>query len=271
MMNFSVLMSIYKKENPVWFMAAVDSVMNQTFRPNEIVIVQDGKLTEELYNACAVLAAKYSEIKYYVLKKNCGLGVALCYGVKACKNELIARMDTDDIAVVNRFEIQIKKFMEYPNLAICGGSIAEFECNPADVVSKRCMPCSNKEIVNFSKERNPFNHMTVMFKKSAVIAVGNYQEFPLMEDYYLWYRMIRLQYFVCNVNDVLVNVRVGNGMYDRRGGINYFLNEKKLYDIMRNDGFINIRQYAVVLLTRLLVRVSPVCIRKRIYKFILRG
>ena len=197
--------------------------------------------------------------------------MALHYGVKACKNELIARMDTDDIAVKNRFELQLQQFLEQPDLSICGGNIVEFNHNVDDVVSMRTVPYSMKAIVEYCKSRNPFNHMTVMFKKSAVLAAGNYQTFHLMEDYYLWYRMIKNHFNMCNLDTVLVQVRVGNGMYDRRGGFSYFLNERKLYAAMYKDGFLGIYEFLRIVLIRMVVRILPDKARKVIYTSILRN
>lgn len=269
-MKFSVLMSVYKNENPEWFRESVKSIVEQTVKPDEILIVQDGMLNDDLYSVCDELKQCYPEIRYLKLDKNYGLGMALHYGVKACKNELIARMDTDDIAVENRFELQLQQFLEQPDLSICGGNIVEFNHNVDDVVSMRTVPYSMKAIVEYCKSRNPFNHMTVMFKKSAVLAAGNYQTFHLMEDYYLWYRMIKNNCQMCNLDTVLVKVRVGNGMYDRRGGFSYFLNERKLFTVMYKDGFISISKFCYVTLVRMVMRILPDKFRKVIYTFALR-
>ena len=269
--KFSVLMSVYKNENPEWFRIAVKSVAEQTVKPDEILIVQDGMLSDALYSVCDELKQCYPVIRYLKLDKNYGLGMALHYGVKACENELIARMDTDDIAVENRFELQLQQFIEQPDLAICGGNIVEFNNDVNEIVSTRIVPCTMKAIVEYCKSRNPFNHMTVMFKKSAVLAAGNYQTFHLMEDYYLWYRMIKNHFNMCNLDTVLVQVRVGNGMYDRRGGFSYFLNERKLYAAMYKDGFLGIYEFLRIVLIRMVVRILPDKARKVIYTSILRN
>lgn len=267
--KFSVLMSVYKNENPEWFRSAVKSVAEQTVKPDEILIVQDGMLSDELYSVCDELKQCYPVIRYLKLDKNYGLGMALHYGVKACKNELIARMDTDDIAVENRFELQLQQFIEQPDLAICGGNIVEFYNDINEIVSTRTVPCTMKAIVEYCKSRNPFNHMTVMFRKSAVLAAGNYQTFHLMEDYYLWYRMIKNNFNMCNLDTVLVNVRVGNGMYQRRGGVGYFFRECTFYRIMLKDGFINYVEFFCVICGRLVVRLLPGYFRKIVYRYVL--
>ncbi len=269
-MKFSVLMSIYKKECPEWFITAVESVESQTVKPDEVVIVQDGPLTDPLYDACDKLKNKYSNIRYIKLKQNQGLGIALQYGVKACKNELIARMDTDDISVPDRFEKQLKEFSINSSLSLCGGFIEEFSTTPEELETTRKVPLTKNEIISFGKKRNPFNHMTVMFRKADVLAAGNYQSFLLFEDYYLWVRMIMKDYEMKNIADTLVLVRTGKGMIARRGGIEYFKKEKKLYQEFYRLGYINKAEMTVLLALRMIVHISPNWVRRIVYKNILR-
>lgn len=269
--KFSVLMSVYKKENPEWFRLAVDSIVNQTVQPTEVVIVQDGKLTGKLYKVCNDLLEKYPTlIRYLPLNKNSGLGIALQQGVLACKYDLIARMDTDDVSVPNRFEQQLKEFIANPDLCLCGGYIQEFNNNQDEIVSMRKVPITLDEIMTLCKRRNPFNHMTVMFKKTAVVSVGNYQPFLLLEDYYLWYRMIKHKYMMKNMSNVLVKARIGNGMSDKRGGYEYFLKEKMLYDVFKKDGYITDVEYRINIFFRFIIRMAPSFFRKICYKYILR-
>lgn len=269
--KFSVLMSVYKKENPEWFRLAVDSVLNQTIKPTEVLIVQDGVLTDELYTVCKEVEKDYPDvIRYLSLKENCGLGVALQKGVLACKYELIARMDTDDVSVPDRFERQLKEFMANPDLCLCGGYIQEFNNNQDEIVSMRKVPITLDEITTFGKRRNPFNHMTVMFKKTAVVSAGNYQPFLLLEDYYLWYRMIKNKYMMKNIPHILVKARIGNGMVDKRGGYQYFKKEKRLCKIFYDDGYITYIEYLVYLFCRFASRILPAKIRKVCYQYVLR-
>lgn len=164
-MKFTVLMSVYYKEKPEYLQLALESVINQTVKPNEIVLVEDGKLTEELQAVITKYQQNYPDIfKTYALQQNQGLGKALNFGMKKCSNELIARMDTDDIAELNRFELQIKEFKQDKELMLCGGQIAEFADNPTEITSYRSVPLKHNAILNFAKKRNPFNHMTVMLK-----------------------------------------------------------------------------------------------------------
>ena len=185
-MKFSVLMSIYKKEEPKYFSEALESVLNQTVMPNEIVIIEDGILTKELQDVIIKYKEKYPDIiKNYPLKENKGLGLALNYGVTKCKHNLIARMDTDDIALPTRFEKQLEIFEKNPSYDIVGGNILEF-AEGTNITNTRIVPEKKEEIYKYAKKRNPMNHVTVMFKKDTILEVGNYENLPYFEDYYLW-------------------------------------------------------------------------------------
>ena len=171
--KYSVLMSLYKKENPEHLRLALDSMINQTVKPDEIVLVEDGPLTEELYS----VVNEYSSFLHIVKNEtNLGLGLALNIGLNACRNELVARMDTDDICVLNRCEKQLSYFVNHPETSILGGQIEEFENTIDNVVGKRIVPTIDSDIKRYMKKRCPFNHMTVMFKKTEIIRSGNYQD-----------------------------------------------------------------------------------------------
>ena len=189
--KFSVLFSVYFKENPEFFDRALESVYNQSVRADEWVIVKDGPIPQELQD----VIDKYKQfedvtIKEVQLEQNKGLGVALSYGVPECSYELIARMDTDDISVPNRFELQLAEFEKDPELDLCGGQIIEFETEENTPIAERKVPLTQDEIVEFQRTRSAFNHVTVMFKKSKVLEAGNYKDCPLMEDDMLWVDMI---------------------------------------------------------------------------------
>ena len=225
--QFSVLMSIYYKENPEWFRIALDSVINQTLQANEIVLVEDGKLTEELYQVIDEYKTKYPDLFNIVpLEKNSGLGEALRIGVLNCSNKLVARMDTDDIARNDRFEKQIKFMDENPDIDLVGSWISEFEDNPNEIISYRQLPTKHDDIYKFGQFRCPVNHMTVMYRKSAVLNAGNYQTFKNIEDYYLWGRMLKNGAKFANIPECLVNVRAGNAMFARRANLTYFINSE---------------------------------------------
>lgn len=262
--NFSVLMSLYIKEKAEYFDECMRSILNQTVLPSEIVIVYDGPISIDL----RILVEEYKKnnprlIKTIENKKNKGLGLALADGVPACKYELIARMDTDDIAREDRFEKQLECFMNDPKLDICGSHIIEFEGTIDNVLSKRKVPLTHEAIADYQKQRSAFNHMTVMYKKSTVLRAGNYEDCPLMEDDMLWIRMLISGAKGMNIDDYLVYARTGYAMIERRGGLAYFkkyLNgRRKIYEtkyITRYDYLKTVYiQFFVALLPRKIRRV----------------
>lgn len=264
-------MSVYYKEKPEYLQLALESVINQTVKPNEIVLVEDGKLTNELQAVITEYLQKYPAIfKTYALKQNQGLGKALNFGMQKCSYELIARMDTDDIAEPNRFELQIKEFEQNKELMLCGGQIAEFADNPAEITGYRKVPLKHNEILNFAKKRNPFNHMTVMFKKQAVQNVGGYMDMPYFEDYWLWVRMLKAGYKAKNVDKVLVKVRAGQDMIARRGGLNYAKCIIRFERALHKIGIINIAEMIGYITLRCIVSIMPEGLRLWIYRWKLR-
>lgn len=237
--KYSVLMSLYVKEKPDYLRLAIDSMLNQTVAPDEIVIVEDGPLTDALYAVLEEYKSKYPQLFHFVKnKKNLGLGLALNAGLKECRNEIVARMDTDDISKPDRCEKQLKFFSERPETTILGGQIEEFITNPKNIVGKRIVPETDKELKDFLKKRCPFNHMTVMFKKSDVMKAGNYQDWFWNEDYYLWIRLALGKFVFANLPDTLVHTRVGADMYQRRGGSKYFKSEIDIQKFMLQKGLI---------------------------------
>ena len=221
MEKFSVLLSVYSKENPEYLERSLNSVFEQSIKPNEVVLVEDGLLTEELDLVIDKFEKKYKNIfKVIKYKKNRGLGVALHDGLLKCSNEIVFRMDTDDICLPDRFEKQLKIFINN-DVDVVGGNITEFDEKMIKETSRRIVPEFDKKIKEMMKKRNPLNHMTVAYKKSKVIEAGNYQDMLYFEDYYLWARMANKGCIFYNVQDNLVNVRGGNDMIKRRGGIKY--------------------------------------------------
>ncbi|HEM4357882.1 TPA: glycosyltransferase [Streptococcus suis] len=270
-MKFSVLMSVYKKENPDYLRIALNSVLvEQTLLPTEVIIVEDGPLTAPLYLVLNEFKKKFPIIKTVSLKKNMGLGAALNEGLKHCRYEWIARMDSDDVAVNNRFEIQLNYLKKYPSLDLLGGSIIEFGTGLDDIKSHKIMPTAEKDIINYSKTRNPFCHMTILFKKTAVLDAGGYQHLPYVEDYYLWVRMLAANKRVANVPDILVYARVGNGMAERRSNRVQIVSWKVLNDFMLGQKMITKMTYVKNMISIRLFVYIPASIKKIIYKHILR-
>jgi len=257
-MMISVLMSLYKKEKPDWFEKALNSITaNQEHRPDEVVLVCDGPITEEQENVIS-----HHEIAGCVplvlvrLEENRGLGTALNKGLEKCRGELVARMDTDDIARPERLRLQVEFMNAHPDVAACGGSIAEF-IKEGEIIREKHMPEMPDKVYRYGKTRNPLNHMTVMFRKEAVLAVGNYQHFPLLEDYHLWSRMLAKGYQLANLGAVLVDARIGETFAERRGGKEYWNWYRKLRKLQREWGFLNVPEYLVSLaLTFVMTRQS---------------
>ena len=270
--DFSVLMSLYYKERPEYLRKCLDSLFHQTAMPNEIVIVKDGPLTNELETVLDEFERKNPQMFTFVpLPKNCGLGIALSVGVPHCKNELVARMDTDDVCRQDRFELQLREFEKDPNLDICGSHILEFEGSTDNIVSKRRVPLVNEEIWKYQKRRDGFNHMTVMYKKSSVLKAGNYQSCMLMEDTYLWARMFLTGCKAKNVDDYLVYARVGKDMIKRRGGLAYFKKYKQGRKMVKETGYISWWDYYYTLAVQFVVALMPNALRSWVFKQLLHN
>ena len=223
MYSFSIITSIYKNDQPDYVRVALDSMLvNQSIKPTEIVLVRDGMVPETLDSLLDEYEARYPEIFNIIrLEQNGGLGKALKLGVETAKYDIIARMDSDDICLPKRFELQLQYLEQHPEVDIVGGQMTEFIDTPDNIVGKREVPCTNDEIYIFMKSRCALNHVTVMFRKEAVLNAGNYQDWFWNEDYYLWVRMMMAKCKFANVPDVLVHVRSGADQYARRGGRKY--------------------------------------------------
>lgn len=274
---YSVLMSVYRKENSRWFKKAAESMLNQTVPPDEFVLVCDGPITKELETAIEELdkgCPGMFQILY--LKENVGLGEALRQGLLLCRNELIARMDSDDISCPDRCERQIRLFQKKQELSFCSGAIAEFfdekelENSEQGSLRLRSLPQSHKEILSYARKRNPMNHMAVMFKKSAVLQAGNYQSAEGMEDYDLWSRMLQSGFQAENLKEILVWARIGNGMEQRRGGLKYAGKAVRFQTSLLKRGFISIPQYIANCCIRIPVSLLPGAARSAVYRCFLR-
>jgi glycosyltransferase involved in cell wall biosynthesis len=265
-------MSVYIKENPAFLKAAMDSMLQQTVQPEQIVLVKDGPLTDELNAVIAEYEALYSAILTVVVSEvNLGLGKALNLGLAHCRNELVARMDTDDIALPDRCEQQLAFFEADPAPDIVGGDIAEFINDVSNIVGKRMVPQTDKAIKEYLKKRCPFNHVSVMFKKSSVLDAGGYMDWFWNEDYYLWIRMYLNGAVFANTGTVLVNVRVGLEMYQRRGGFKYYKSEAELQKYMYKNKVIGFGTYFMNVMKRFIVQVlMPNRLRGWVFRKILR-
>lgn len=268
-LKFSVLMSVYKNSDLNQLKESLLSVINQTIQPDEIIVVVDGPIPEAIQAYLNDFHFDGINLKLIQLDKNQGLGLAMRSGVEAARNELIARMDADDISVTDRFEKQLDAFQLNPDLAIVGGQLDEFAGELDNIVGSRKVPLSQEKIVEFAKYRSPFNHPTVMFKKSALLEVGNYEHFPGLEDYYLWVKMIDHQLPMLNLADTLLLMRVDGGMYSRRGGWSYLRQYYQLKKIMAKKHQITLQQRLISDVAMTVNVCVPTKVRKILYTKVL--
>ena len=240
--RFSVSMCVYGKDRPDWFRTAVDSVLNQTAKPDEVVLVVDGPVPLELDLVICDYEAR-ADFRVIRLAENQGHGNARRICLSHCQYELVALMDADDISHPQRFEKQLALLAARPEVSIVGGNITEFIGEPGQVVGARIVPETDGQIKDYMKRRCPMNQVTVMFRKAHVEQAGGYLDWYCEEDYYLWLRMHLADMRFANVQDVLVNVRVAEEMYQRRGGWRYYKSEARLQAYMLKNGVIGFPRY----------------------------
>lgn len=268
MTKFSVLLSLYYKEQPSFLIQSLDSILSQTLLPNEIVLVKDGPLTPKLDSIVSEYENRYPLIKVVPLEKNLGLGKALNEGLKYCSYDLIARMDTDDIAYPKRFEKQVQLMTQHPEIDACSSWIDEFLDSTDNIISTKKLPETNEDIKKYAKHRSPLNHPAVMFRKKTVMAVNGYSGFP--EDYCLWVKMIMNGSKMYNFQESLLFFRYSPDMIKRRGGWKYakddFKSQKQFYKM----GFIGLGTLIYNITIRVTVRMIPNGLRDFVYKKFLR-
>lgn len=263
-MEFSVLMSLYYKETSSNLDVCIESIYNQSVKPSEIVLVFDGPVSAELENIVSKWS-NYLNIIVHRLDYNVGLGIALNEGLKKCTHEVIARMDTDDICLPDRFEKQLDAFVKNDCLTVCGSSILEVEPSSLKIISERRVPLSHKEILRCLPRKNPFNHMTVMYKKSAVLSAGGYIDHPWMEDWSLWVRLLSKGYNGMNLNENLVKARTGSAMLMRRSGFRYIKSEWKMFQLLLRYGQVSILKGFLIFIFRSTPRLFPKFLLQKVY------
>ena len=265
-LRFSVAMCVYGGDRADWFKTAVDSILNQTVKPSEVVLVVDGPVPEEL-NGIICEYEKMDIFNVIRFETNQGHGNARRAGLENCSNELVAIMDADDISAPSRFEKQLAEFEKDMELDIVGGNITEFVGEPENIVGQRVVFLNDCEIKQDLKKRCPMNLVTVMYKKSSVNKAGGFIDWYCEEDYYLWVRMALANMKFGNVSENLVNVRVGKEMYQRRGGRKYFKSEKALQKYMKKNKIIGFGTYFMNVTKRFIVQVLlPNKIRGWVFK-----
>lgn len=264
-------MSVYAKETPDFLRESLDSMFSQTIPTDDFVLVCDGPLTDELNIVIAQYEEKYSSILHVLrLPQNVGLGKALSEGLALCKNELVARMDSDDISRPERCELQLDYFETHPEVSVISGTVEEFAEIKDKVHASRMLPESHADIISFAKTRNPFNHPCVMFKKSAVETAGGYQDFYLLEDYYLWLRMLSHGFIGANIVEPLLWMRADYSMYKRRGGWKQYASCIKLLVYMRKKNICSRLTFYKAFIQRSIFSLSPGWFRTLLYKHFVR-
>lgn len=271
--KFSVLMSVYKNDNPIHLKEAIESIYNkQTIKPNQVVIVEDGPLTEELILVLDYFKQEYGDVFDLIkLNENVGLGLALQKGIEYCKYKYIARMDSDDISCSDRFLKQIEYMAKYPEIDVLGTYILEFKENIAENETRiRKVPLENDEIKRMAKKRNPMNHVSVIFKKQSVLECGGYNSINLLEDYYLWINMLSKGKVLKNLDESLVYVRTGNGFNHRRSDRSRIIGWKKIQKILLDNKMINIFEAILNMICIFIFTNLPNNIKSILYEKILR-
>lgn len=273
MEHYSILMSVYYKEKPEYLSESIQSMLHQTVPPDDFVLVCDGPLTPGLDQVIDHFVQQEKGLFQVIrLEKNQGLGNALNAGMKYCKNDLVARMDSDDISLPERCELQLKKFEESPELDIVSGTVLEFLERTDNILVRKELPETNEEIYKFALTRAPFNHPVAMYRKEAVERAGGYRgDYPLFEDYYLWVRMLQNHVIGYNLKEPVYLFRADANMYGRRGGFGYLKKMCKFRTYMYKSHFCSFRHYLMAIVGQSIVCLVPTGLRRILYNKLLRN
>lgn len=268
---YSVLMSVYHKADPAFFHAALESLVTQTVPSDDVVIVCDGPLTPQLDEVLETYQNQYpATFRIVRLEQNVGIGEAANVGLSHCKNDLIAKMDADDIAVPQRCEWQLARFAQCPELTVLGGYIAEFDQDPDHPTTIREVPLTNDKIRVFARRRQPFNNTTVMYRRSAVLKVGGYNKMRRCEDFDLYTRLLCAEYYCENLSEVLVQVRVDQDALARRASMDTLkgcLDSRwRAYKL----GYASLLDVVVCVGGELFIAICPAGVQRWIYRRFLR-
>lgn len=263
---FSVLLSLYKKENPKYLKEALDSIFCQTVRSDDVVLVEDGLLPDNLEVVVRDYERQYHELHVVRFEQNRGLGVALNEGMRYCKHDIIARADTDDINHPDRFEQELKVLLEHPEYDLISAWIDEFVDNPKQIHSQRRLPEKPEDIYKYGKHRCPVNHPVAMYRKKAVEKVGGYQTDLFPEDYYLWMKMLKAGYKFYNIQDSLLSFRYNPETIKKRGGWRYAVDEAKTqWKAYHKLHYLSIADFCFNVSIRFTTRIIPNKLRQFIY------
>jgi glycosyltransferase involved in cell wall biosynthesis len=268
-MKISVLMSVYFNDELDEFKLSLESILNQTLVPSEIIIVHDGPVKPDITNYIYDKTNEGYNIISVKLKVNLGLGIALNTGLNHCTNEFVARMDSDDIALESRLYIQSEYLYQHKDIVLVGCYMYEFDEIPNTTSKVRTLPLHQKEIERFSKLRNPFNHPTVMFRKSIILNLGSYKNMLFFEDYFLWLKILKNGFKTRNINEPLLFFRNKN-FVKRRRGLKYLYNELVFYKNVYNEKLLPFHYIFLSLIIKIPLRILPHAVTKLFYQKFLR-
>lgn len=271
MEQYSILTTVYKNDNPFFVKQSIDSMLAQSVKTDDYVVVADGPLSKELDALLEEYVASYPFFNIIRLPQNSGLGVALNVGVLNCKNELIARIDSDDISVADRCEKQLKAFDDNPELALIGSNMYEFDDTPEIIIDIKKMPLTSKEIYKYGKRRNPFNHSSVMYKKTVVLAVGNYSDRRRSQDIELWSKIVFQGYKCANIGEPLIYFRIdGDNRIKRKKKWTNIKSDLSVFKSNWKMGYSSFLDYMFVCLMQTGFFILPTVLAKKMYKLFFR-
>lgn len=265
MMKLSVLMSVYGKDDPAHLDQALNSLVTQITRPSEVILVEDGPISSSLKTVIDRYRSELA-IESVIMAENCGLAAALNEGLLHCQNDFVARMDSDDVSLPQRFKEQIAFMQSHPDVAISSAWVEERESDMRFVIDVRQVPTDHENIYRFAKRRNPINHPVCIFRKSAVMAVGGYPNIRKAQDYALWALMLVKGYRFANIPKVLLQMRTGRALMARRG-LSYYRQEVSILRFQRECGFLGRRDYYINMMVRAFVRMQPPFIMRLMYRY----
>lgn len=271
MAHLSVVLPTYAGDNPTAFREAIKSCIEQTRRPDELLIIRDGTLPQANESVLQDAINSYSPVTVVNLQKNQGRAFARKVGIEQASGEFVAMMDSDDISLTKRFETEETFLATHPEVDVVGAQLLEFDPKSGEDIRVRTVPTTHDEISSLAKSRSPINQSTVMFRRKSVLAAGNYRDVARMEDYDLWARMLVNGAIFANIPKVLVKARTGPSMYARRGGWEYAREEIRLQRDFLRMGFISVPRACVNLLIRVPIRFAPNTIRRHFYESIVRS
>lgn len=268
---YSVLMSVYKKDDSSFLITAIESMLKQTVLCEQFIVVEDGPLSEDLQRVIDGYAVKQPELFSVVkLSENMGLGKALDKGLEVCRNDLVARMDADDISLPSRCEKLLDLFEKNPKLGLAGTNIDEFYDDPQNIVSSRKVPYDYESIRKFMRRRSPFNHPTVMFKKSEVVRCGGYGKMKRKQDFDLFARMLNMDCYALNINESLLLFRSNRDNYKRRRSWEYCKSYIDVALVNYKRGYCSIVDLAYIIVGQLTLHFAPMWLMKKLSDRLLR-